>query len=631
MAATLLLYWVGLGGPYLLDDDLSLRNLQAWYQGQADWQHMLFGSGAGNFGRPLASASFALNLWLLGDTPFSFKLGNLLLHLMCGAVVHMLVRRLARIDARMSDHADWLAFGVASVWLLHPFNASTVLYVVQRMAQLSTLFLLLGMWAFLGLRSKLARERSRGAQLGLFVGIPALAIIGSLGKENALLLPALCLVLELTCFRAHSRPRSIWLFFLVVCVLPTLGGLGFLLARPSGSFAAYAARDFSLWERLLSETRVLCDYLYKIVLPDPSRMGVYFDDFPVSTGLFSPPTTALAILVLSAISFIVWRLRKTLPALITGWGIFLVGHAMESTVIPLELYFEHRNYFPMVGVLYALGGLLTAAVLRMRQAGLRPGPVGVIAGTAALLVLGFSVHGRARVWSSPDTIAQSAVAARPESFRANMLLVREAVAVKDRASIDAANGRMFLAANPRTRAYAHLNRVNIGCMLNGAGDPADLRAALANFPPRVSQSDWSIFRLLNRNFSDCQGIDDRAMADTLDAIVDRAVSQPDALRHKFQLRYLIARFYARAGDWPAALEQAKLAWQPGAEAATAEILVLAQLNTNDVEGAERTWREASARASVHDHEDTAGLAWLRSEIDAQRAKAESPATGDTAE
>ncbi|MCI1729411.1 MAG: hypothetical protein LKM32_08585 [Chiayiivirga sp.] len=249
-----------------------------------------------------------------------------------------------------------------------------------------------------------------------------------------------------------------------------------------------------------------------------------------------------------------------------------------------------------------------------------------------MLVLGFSVHGRARVWSSPDTIAQSAVAARPESFRANMLLVREAVAVKDRASIDAANGRMFLAANPRTRALCppqsrqhrlHAERCRRSRRLARSPLPISHR----EYP----QSDWSIFRLLNRNFSDCQGIDDRAMADTLDAIVDRAVSQPDALRHKFQLRYLIARFYARAGDWPAALEQAKLAWQPGAEAATAEILVLAQLNTNDVEGAERTWREASARASVHDHEDTAGLAWLRSEIDAQRAKAESPATGDTAE
>jgi hypothetical protein len=630
MALTLVLYWPGLGGPFLLDDEASLRHIAAWLDGSSTWQHMLFGGSAGTFGRPIALASLAFDAWISGFNTFAFKRGNLCVHLVCGVLVYLLMSRLSQRDARLAPHARVIALGVSAVWLLHPFNASTVLYVVQRMAQVSALFVLLGLWLYLGLRSRLEARQSTSAVAALFIAIPTLTVLGFLGKETALLLPTLCLTLELTCYAHASRPRAVKWFFALFCVLPTLGGLTYLIARPAFSFSVYAARDFGLWERLLSQTRALCDYLWKIVAPNPPQMGVYFDDFPVSTSLINPPSTLISIMVLIAISTAAWRLRKSIPSLLTGWALFLAGHAMESTILPLELYFEHRNYLPMIGILYAVAGLLVAAGDRLRSKGIRSTRIGVVAAAGVLMVLSLGTHGRARVWSTPESIALGATAARPESFRANILLIQEALRANDRTTVDAALQRLSTAKSARTRAYAQLNRIVIACIIDGKGNSEDLREAAIAFPPRTTQSDWDLFGTVYRNVHNCEGIDDLALANTLDAIVDKATIQPDSLRFKFQLRHVVARIYARAGNWPAALEQASLSWQPGTEAAAAEILVRAQIETGDIAGAERTFAEAKQRASAINTYDTAGLTWLRQQIDAARAQDQASSSSEPA-
>jgi hypothetical protein len=357
-------------------------------------------------------------------------------------------------------------------------------------------------------------------------------------------------------------------------------------------------------------------------------MGVYFDDFAISTSLVTPITTLPAILLLLGISLLAWRLRQKVPSLTIGWSLFLVGHAMESTILPLELYFEHRNYLPMVGILYALGGLVVIAGNRLTAMGLRSGRIGLVAAAGTLTVLSMGTHGRARVWSTSQSIALGATAARPESFRANMMLVQEALKVDDRATVEQALERLSNAASARTRAYALLNRVNIDCILDGKGDPHDLQQAAAVFPPRLTQSDWDIFGILYRNPSNCEGIDDLTLANALDAIVDKGAAQPDSIRYKFQLRHVVARVYARAGDWPKALEQAKLAWQPGTEAAAAELLIRAQLALGDLDGAEKIWAEAQQRANPLSNYDTDGIQWLRKQIDA--AKRPGPGAAEAA-
>jgi hypothetical protein len=146
-----------------------------------------------------------------------------------------------------------------------------------------------------------------------------------------------------------------------------------LLGRAQWLWAGYELRPFSLVERLLSEARVIWFYLGLIVVPRISAFGLHHDDIIVSTGLFSPWTTLPSLLGLAGLIWLAWRMRRSAPLAAFGIAWFLIGHALESTVLPLELAHEHRNYVPLLGVLLAAGwGLLHAleSTRRVRRMGI---------------------------------------------------------------------------------------------------------------------------------------------------------------------------------------------------------------------------------------------------------------------
>src|SRR5262249_37581770 len=136
----------------MFDDLPNLNPVESWLAGQMSWQSVMLDNQSGMLGRPVSMASFLLSAELWGHNPFSYKLGNLIVHLACGLLGWQVVRRLLALDPRLAARADLLATVVAGLWLLHPINVSTVLYSVQRMAQLSTLFVLASLWAYLAAR-----------------------------------------------------------------------------------------------------------------------------------------------------------------------------------------------------------------------------------------------------------------------------------------------------------------------------------------------------------------------------------------------------------------------------------------------------------------------------------------------
>lgn len=615
LAATCLVYWIGLQGPFLLDDPHNLQPVQQWLQGKITLHELLSSRIASPFGRPLALASLAASAQLGGFTPFAFKLGNLVVHLLCGAAAFALFRQVAMRDPTLAGHANRIALLVAAIWLLHPLNASTVLYAVQRMAQMSTLFMLLAMLLYIVARGRLALGTQPWALVALFVGIPLLTGAGVLSKENAIAIPALCVLLEFGCFRERRPPPAIHAFIGLYLLAPLVIGLALLAWRWDWILGGYDYRVFDLQERLLSQARALCEYLCNILLPNPARMGVYTDDFAHSTSLLSPPTTLLAILALMSITAAAWRFRDRLPPLFMGWGIFLAGHVVESSALPLELYFEHRNYFPMLGILYAAVGLAGMAIQRHFAGGASNARarVAVAAALAILAVLSLSTHLRARTWSDETLLVEAAARSHPYSMRAQLAVVSNALRRDDSGRALLALDAMTRAPDMRVRAQGHLNRINLGCAVRHAASGADVVAAVRNAPPRITKDEAETFELLFDNTrKGCVGITHSQLADAAAAFADGATRQPDGIGPKAELRHVAARFHAREGDWPQALAQASLAWQPGMPAAASQILIRAQLATGDIAGAERTYAEASRRAVPA---DARGLRALRMRID----------------
>jgi len=96
-------------------------------------------------------------------------------------------------------------------------------------------------------------------------------------------------------------------------------------------------------------------YIKLIFMPRLSELGLYQDDIPISTNLFTPLTTLGSILGLISLLVSTLILKNKAPIYSFGILFFLVGHSIESSIIPLEIAHEHRNYLPMFGLLLIIG------------------------------------------------------------------------------------------------------------------------------------------------------------------------------------------------------------------------------------------------------------------------------------
>ncbi len=188
--------------------------------------------------------------------------------------------------------------------------------------------------------------------------------------------------------------------------------------------SAYAARPFTLSERLLTEGRVLVDYLRWIVLPTPDALSLYHDDIALSTGWLSPWTTAASWAFLAALLAAALWLRKRLPLFTFGVLWWFAGQSLLSTFVPLELVYEHRNYLPDWGIFLALFALLFSwsPPDAERRGTLRLLTVGAV--SALIALYGVFTAIRAQVWGNPYRLAYFEATTHPQSPRASYDLGR---------------------------------------------------------------------------------------------------------------------------------------------------------------------------------------------------------------
>ncbi len=428
LLATALAYAPGLRGPFIFDDLPAITEadmIAAKRLDLASLRNAAFTAGRSYPDRGLARVSFAINYYLAGQRfdPLAFKATNLAIHLANGVLVALLVaalctRHLRRRGERGARRGAWaVALAVTGVWLLHPIQLTSVLYVVQRMTSLASLFVLLGLLAYLGGRARLERGARGGWTLLLGGGTLAMAL-GFLSKQNALLLPLFAFAVELFFLEraglGRVDRRRLYALGLLTVALPLAAGVVLVALPWEPLFASYVIRPFTMVERVLTEGRVLFYYLSLLVYPVTGRFGPYHDDFEISRGLLEPLSTAPALaawMVLLVLALTVGRRRRAPWAFAVVW--YLAGHSMESTVLPLELVFEHRNYLPILGPLVAAG--LYGRALLARAVG-RPGLRLAIC-LLPIVAVGMSTAVLASLWADERALTAFLVRHHPGSPR----------------------------------------------------------------------------------------------------------------------------------------------------------------------------------------------------------------------
>jgi len=489
---TLAVYWPGLTGGWLFDDYPNIVDnpgVQPHEVSVPSLMRAALSSPASALKRPLASLSFAANYLVSGLDPYGWKLVNLIIHLLNGVLVFLLAKALLQatttpenpvgayfvrdaFDGKSEERASrtrrasiWqqhdvgiIAALIAAGWMLLPINLTAVLYVVQREESLANLFVMLGLVGYMvGRRHMLtpaktvdSTSRDRRDWRGLAFCAASLVLptaMGVLVKETAVMLPLYAGLIEWIVFRFRtpmgSRDRRLLALFAVVLVLPMIIGLASLLPGVLAP-ASWATRDFTLEQRLLSETRIICDYLAWTLLPTPHALSFYHDQFPVSTGLMKPWATVFSIGLLVILIALVFGLRRHRPLVSLGIALFLGCQLLTGTILPLELVYEHRNYFASFGLMLAVVPLLAAT-----GAGpARPQWLGRALLAALLLWWTALTATTAYAWGNPLRLAVELAARAPDSPRAQYELGRTYIIYSH-----------YDPASPYTRlAYAPLER-----------------------------------------------------------------------------------------------------------------------------------------------------------------------------
>lgn len=358
LIGTTWIYWSGLHGAYLLDDTPNLSSLEDFNESSDKFTDIVRFSTEGvasRLGRPVSLVTFALQTHYWQGSVWHFRYINLMIHLLNGILVFWILICLTRIMALPEKRGLWLALLTASLWLLHPFQVSTVLYIIQRMAELSVLFTLAALLIYVRSRQRFAEGQLTPTAFWIWIsiGIGLGGLLATLSKENGVLLVLYVLVLEATVLRRLPKPRYWQIWCGLFLYLPILVLASYFIWNLEGLLKGYDIRHFTMGERLLTQTRILTEYLFKILIPQPHTYGLFQDDYTVSRSLLTPPTTVIAVgfIALMVTAALFWR--KTYPVFALGVLWFLAGHLLESSFIGLMLYFEHRNYLPMLGILFA--------------------------------------------------------------------------------------------------------------------------------------------------------------------------------------------------------------------------------------------------------------------------------------
>lgn len=417
-ALTALCYWPSLNGPFVFDDipNLEIMGERGGLTSLDHYAEFIMSAQAGPLGRPLSLASFALNSQSWPTDPYPFRVTNLVIHLINALLIFFLSRHILT-SSFTREKAEKLALLCAALWLLHPLNVSTAAYVIQRMTQLCTLFTLLGLLSYIKGRNLLSDSRQKG-WAWILIGMGANGFLALMSKESAILLPFYALVVEVTVFESRPIARRDKLALMGILCAPLLALIAYIAVSWDALQAGFDLRPFSMAERLLTQGVVLIDYLRQIVMPRLSGLGLIHDDFPVSQGLLDPVATIVSLSVIILMLFFAIRWRRTIPLLSLGILWFFVGHSLEAGPLPLELYFEHRNYLAMIGPLILICSLVP--ILSTKVRGFLPLLIALLLAFEAFLLWQTVLP-----WSNENRMMQIALVEHPDSLRAQQYVANK--------------------------------------------------------------------------------------------------------------------------------------------------------------------------------------------------------------
>lgn len=380
--------------------------------------------------RLVANVSFALNYYLGVYDPTGYHIFNIIVHFMNGVLVYFLALSTFRLFFSVRiKHANQplpsptsqslnpsirrISLFAAIIFMTHPVQSQSVTYIVQRMNSLAAMFYLLSLLLYIHGRLK----QKGSARVALWV-TSLLSWAFALGsKEIAATLPLVIFLYEWYFFQSLSTSwlkRNVW-YLLLPLVIFALIAFMYLGSHPFDRISAvYEYRDFTMLERVLTQFRVVIFYISLLFCPHPSRLNL-LHHFTVSNSLFDPVTTLMSFLLVASLMglAVYFAKRNPLVSFCILW--FFVHLVVESSVVGLELVFEHRLYLPMFGFAIVAAYLLFHLLSEKRLWAL-------VISLLIILSLVTATYARNRIWQDDMTLWSDVLSKNPKSPRGHLNL-----------------------------------------------------------------------------------------------------------------------------------------------------------------------------------------------------------------
>ena len=566
-----LLYKQAEGMMWGFDDYINLRGL-ADVSSRDGLIDFLFGGVAGPGGRVISLVTFLANYADWPKNPWGFSKTTLILHCVNGMLIFLFIRRLYQKDSVLSNLSSYMSALGAILWLLLPIHASSILLPVQRMTHVSAFFVLLTLYGYVLVRDKNTHSIPSG--LNIFF-ISALLLIGGLlayfSKENGVMVATLVALVEFFFFidkkswsSAGCGRKILWAAWLSIAgLIVTLLLFVHLYISWDGIQNNYKFnRDFSLSERLASESIILWEYMRQSFLPRTFLLGPYHDGhFVYSWSMLLPYMAAAAWLaVIGGGVFLFFRVKNEFQKNILKYTLFAVFwflgcHQIESTFIPLELYFEHRNYLAVLGfcflLIYIFFGLLKFYEKRI---------VVVLLGVLYFIFIIITLQQITKLWGSPFVANEVWRISNPGSTRAQQSAVNDLLTLHRTEEAFRVANSFIERTGSIDLAIQMIPKV---CQFSSIGEQAlafsklETLADSVSKPSGISTGLASLGDAIRRGR--CEGISSQEYKKFLHKLLlNESVNGYAPIRH--HVHYEIALMEKEAGDIPRYVEYAKKAF-----------------------------------------------------------------------
>jgi tetratricopeptide (TPR) repeat protein len=357
------------------------------------WQEIgrsLYGiAGGAKWQRPVSYFTFAMNYYFDGLNVFWYHVVNFFIHYITSVFLFLFIYntlKLPILEGRYERNAYSIALLSTLFWAINPVQVMAVTYIVQRMASMTAMFYIMAMYFYLKGRS--ADKTWKG--VGFFVLAAFWGILSIGSKENAAMLPVSLFLFDLFLIQGvtidHIRKNwAVCLFALVL--VPAIGFMYYDFSSITGDYDQF--RPFTMWERVLTQPRVILFYISLLFYPITSRM-MLIHDVEISKSLFDPWTTIAAVIVLLLILVAAVLISRKRPLISYCIIFFFLNHLIEGSFISLGLVYEHRNYLPSMLFFVPLSVFIVYVLGYFEK---RTGMIVVLSSaiTAVMIIMGVSV------------------------------------------------------------------------------------------------------------------------------------------------------------------------------------------------------------------------------------------------